>query len=327
MKKRFILLPFFTLLSLFSFWLVRSATQLPLPTKKEPILFYSNQERHDSKLLFCSAIRQAKKNLFVSVYAITDPTILSLLTQKASAGLPLLLQCDHKATQLPPPLCKRATLLPATKKGLMHRKITVVDEKRIFLSSANLTPSSLSFHDNMTIGLYYPALAKELFAQKTSQSTLSLPEQKATLWMLPEKSSEAFDTLLQAIHNAKESLTLALFTLTHPILIQSLEEAKSRSIEIVCFLDSTTAAGASLAARERLKKAGITLYLNQGKALMHHKWLVVDQTKFFFGSANWTAAAFTKNQDYLFYIDNLTKTQKIFIAKMINRIRSTSARD
>jgi phosphatidylserine/phosphatidylglycerophosphate/cardiolipin synthase-like enzyme len=59
--------------------------------------------------------------------------------------------------------------------------------------------------------------------------------------------------------------------------------------------------------------------LSQGQQLLHHKWAIVDEEQWIMGSANWTKAAFAKNEDFLLILSTLTKEQIQFL----NRLWST----
>ena len=49
---------------IFYVWLVFAASRMTLPDQTHPILFYSNQTRHDVKLIFLPRITAAQANRF-----------------------------------------------------------------------------------------------------------------------------------------------------------------------------------------------------------------------------------------------------------------------
>jgi phosphatidylserine/phosphatidylglycerophosphate/cardiolipin synthase-like enzyme len=66
--------------------------------------------------------------------------------------------------------------------------------------------------------------------------------------------------------------------------------------------------GASKESIENLRVKGARIFTNNHKGLLHHKMMLIDEKKFFFGSANWTRSAFEKNRDYLILIEDISPT-------------------
>ena len=196
----------------------------------------------------------------------------------------------------------------------MHRKLLIIDEQLTFLGSANLTPTSLKMHDNLVIGILNHPFASQVL--KSPQTDLSLKAQSGRLWLLPEANPYALQTLINHIDQAKKKIHVALFTLTHPQLVQALITAHKRGVKVTCVLDHYTAEGASRQAQEMLTQNGATITFSHGQQLFHHKWVCIDDHTLFFGSANWTRAAFSTNSDCLMKLAPLTKKQRKFMRKM-----------
>ena len=203
-----------------------------------------------------------------------------------------------------------AELHPISSKGLMHQKIIVLDEELVFLGSANFTTPSLKMHDNLVIGFRDKEIAsflKENAPLKSGYFEKTLDGQKIELWLLPEKG--ALQDLIHKMRTAKYSLQIALFTLTHPELVEEMIEAKKRGVEVTVILDMHSSLGASSKAFQRLQNEGVDVLLSQGLQLMHHKFAYIDEKVLITGSANWTKSAFTKNQDCLIALSPVTKDQ------------------
>ena len=290
------------------------ALYTPFPTPEHPIHFYSNHTRDNLKRVYKKALKTAKKSIELSIYSLTDPHLLHILEKQADAGVAVTLFYDPKATTIPPTLKDKCTLVPYKKSALMHRKILIIDNKLTFLGSANLTPTSLKVHDNLVIGIHNHPFASS--ALMNPQTDLSLPHQAGRLWLLPEAKLKALHSLIDHICKAKKKIHVALFTLTHPKLVQALIDAHSRGVAVTCILDHYTAEGASKKAQEALVKQGVTVAFSRGQQLLHHKWVHIDNHTLFFGSANWTKAAFSTNSDCLMKLSPLTKNQRKFMRKM-----------
>jgi phosphatidylserine/phosphatidylglycerophosphate/cardiolipin synthase-like enzyme len=285
------------------------ATSVTLPSASTPIVFYSNQARCDLKLLFCEAVRSAKSSLFASFYSLTDRDLIALLTRREKDGVAVCVQYDPSAS---PPL-SHACLHPRRSKGLMHRKILVIDQTALYLGSANLTPTSLRHHSNFVLGLHHPPLAAFLAQNDSGSFASQVGEQEIECYLLPDAQETALRRLLSLIDQAKRTVHIAMFTFTHPQLTQALQRAAGRGVRVHAVIDHYSGNGVSKKSVEALQSAGAEVLLSSGSALLHHKWALIDKTIFAMGSANWTKAAFTKNEDFLVILSSLTTGQRKFI--------------
>lgn len=216
------------------------------------------------------------------------------------------------------------SLCPVKTKGLMHRKLLILDKERIFLGSANFTSSSLLLHSNLVFGLYHPPLANFLQNPIESYFAFEIKQQQAEIFLLPIAGKEAFLRILQLINQAKKTIDVAVFTLTHPLICDSLVAAKDRGVKVTVVLDGYSAKGASKKALEQLKSQGVSVYASQGAHLLHHKLCVVDREILITGSANWTKAAFNKNADLLFILYLKDPKLKKFLIKLCKIIQIES---
>src|SRR5579862_858665 len=69
----------------------------PIPSKKTPAVFYSNQSWHNLKRVYSHAINSAKTSLFLKIYALSDKTLLDLITKKGKT-LPTQIFYDPSAS-------------------------------------------------------------------------------------------------------------------------------------------------------------------------------------------------------------------------------------
>jgi len=305
---------FFLLGSVFAF-LIYKATTPVFPSASCPIVFYANQSRHDLKLLFCQAIHSAQHALWASFYGVTDRDIIAALSKKASSGIDVSIEYDRKASlSLKKLLPSQARITARRSKGLMHRKILIVDQAYLFLGSANWTSSSLQHHSNSVIGLYAPPLAHFLSHHPdASPFFFELESSQAECWLLPDTEQQALKRLLSLIQEASQTIRIAMFTLTHPQIAHALADAVKRGVHVSVIIDYYSARGASNKTVDLLQQKGVAVFLSQGPQLFHHKWAIIDHNTFAMGSANWTKAAFTKNEDFLFILSPLTKDQKKYL--------------
>ncbi len=288
------------------FILIRAALNPSLPSPENPIVFYSNQKRDDFRLVLKKAFTLAQKSISITMYAITDEELLKKLYQKAQNGIAVQIWHDPKSGSTP--VLTPLVATPVKTKGLMHRKIITTDDAHVFIGSANMTTSSLVLHDNLSVGFYHPVLAQFLKKPTSSYFDFKLQNQSCRLWLLPDL--QALDYLAKQLDQAEHSIFVAMFTLTHPKLLQTLVNAQNRGVQVTVAVDHYAARGASKKAVKFLQDNKIPVTFSQGQQLLHHKWAYIDRSQVIFGSTNWTKAAFAKNQDCLVFLRSLTPDQQ-----------------
>ncbi|MCB1115761.1 MAG: hypothetical protein KDK71_04750 [Chlamydiia bacterium] len=296
-KKYKILGP--TLVGLFLFcFLVFYSLHLSLPTSEDPVRFYSSEKRDDLRRLLVHQIKKAKRSILLRTYALTDASLVHTLKEKGKEGIEIALFYDRKAspdwTELED---EYVHFHPVKGKGLIHEKIWIFDEETLFLGSANLTPSSLRMHDNMMVGLFAPELAKALYKTRPEKLEGTIGTWSYKYFSLP--SQEALQAVIDTLQQARDAVSLSLFTFTHPDIAETLKELHKNGVKISLTLDQTTARGASLKVKDQLASEGIHVNVSQGLNLYHYKWGVVDNATHIIGSANWTKGAFQKNHDFI----------------------------
>ncbi len=279
-----------------------------LPSQKKPLLFYSNNLHNDLKLTVLKAIKQARSSISLQIYGLTDKDVVALLEQKKAEGLDVSIFYDKKASKYLP---KTLGAHPVQTTGLMHRKILVIDNSLVFLGTANFTTQSLKMHGNLVMGAWDQPLARFLSDAVDPSRTFQIEDTKLTSFLLPDHTHKAIETLSSHILSATKTIQVAMFTLTHPKLINHLIDAIKRGVRVSIAIDRYTSLGASKQAIERLQNAGAEIYVSQGSQLLHHKWALIDEHTLVMGSANWTRAAFEKNQDCLLIFENLPHPKKL----------------
>jgi len=292
-------------------WTSLQNSLLELPSKKNPVLLYSTECNDDLLLLHCKALQKAKKSIHLTIYALTDPHIVKILNSKAAEGLKVAVYFDPSASgELQKKLHPKIDYYPVVMSGLMHRKILIIDHKKVFLGSANMTPQSLQIHGNIVAGIRDRPLATEMEKEGFSAIETHVEEQTVNVYFLPETGKSTLKKMKEMILSAKKIIHVAMFTLTHPELLEALKVAHQRGVQVGVAIDDYTAKGASRSALKILQKAGIPTYIGSSQKLLHHKWMWIDEETLVFGSANWTKAAFQKNKDCVVVMTPLKEAHK-----------------
>ncbi|WP_010501429.1 phospholipase D-like domain-containing protein [Paenibacillus elgii] len=113
----------------------------------------------------------------------------------------------------------------------------------------------------------------------------------------PEKA------LIDVINSAKETLDVAIYSITHPDIVAAIRDAKKRGVAVRVITDKTQSEGkAQGEALKILGSAGIPMKINNHSGLMHLKVTIADKKVVTTGSFNYSKAASTKNDEVLVVI-------------------------
>lgn len=315
-------------------WFVTPHTVTAIPTKDAPALLYSTDNNDHLGTLFKDAISDAKHSIQILIYTLSDQRVIGALRQKASSGVKVTVICDGKACQgIERKLGNEITLIKSVPKGLMHLKILIIDETLVWIGSANLTGESLRLHGNLVAGFDSPEMARWIF-QKVSElargvsvyvppQSFLIGEQTVELWFLPDTKG-AVQRIRELIRSAKKSIKIAMFTWTRLDFVNDIVSAKIRGVDVQIVLDSNSSKGASLGVVKALQKGQVPFGINTSKGLLHYKTMIIDDAILVNGSANWTKAAFTQNEDCYFVLSPLNGEQQKFLKEMWKTIVKNS---
>ncbi len=313
---------YLTALLLFSvsIWILSALRPLQMPDEYTPACLYATQVGDDLKQLYLQATDEAGSSILLMIYALVDAQLIQKLKEKSEQGVNVHVVCDPTASpRIARKLGPKVRLIRRHGKGLMHHKILVVDRLKVWGGSANWTGESLRFHGNLVIGVASEPLAAEMERYAELLSTprnkfelhpknYIIGEQSVEVWLMP--NPRVVKRLLDIIQQAEKTVRVAMFTWTHLDLAQAVVEANQRGVDTAVVIDRYAGKGAGAKVVNFLKEKGVSVRLSQGNALLHHKFLYVDGKTVVNGSANWTKAAFSKNDDCLFILHHLTMHQK-----------------
>jgi phosphatidylserine/phosphatidylglycerophosphate/cardiolipin synthase-like enzyme len=261
------------------------------------------------------------------MFGLSDKGILSALSKKIQQNVSTRIYYDRDGSVKVFKWLQGGEIHPIKNVGLMHQKILSLDKEMVFIGSANMTTASLSMHDNLVVGLLSQPLAKfledhEPFSPGYFRTIIG--GQEVELWLLPDPRGHALTELRKKMRHAKRSIRIALFTFTHPGLVEEVIDAHARGVDVRVVVDMHSGLGASTKAIQELKKAKVPVQLSQGPQLLHHKFIYIDEQTLVTGSANWTKAAFYKNSDCILALHQLNKEQRRFMNHLWRKIETRS---
>lgn len=309
-------------LVLYGFYsVVDTLSSVRLPQSDQPAELYSNQARDDLRNTFSLAIDQAKQSVILVVYTLTDSKIIEALKKKAEAGIDVFVVYDLNASPawVGKKLGKKVHAIKRDGRGLMHQKLLVIDETQAWIGSANMTTESLKMHGNLITAINSAPVAQMIAEKakslKPTTRTGTFPHrdfllgsQKMELWFLPD-NPDGVDRILDLVNKATTSIKIAMFTWTRRDFAQAVIAAHQRGVNVEVAMDINSGKGASAEVVALLCQAGIPLSFSRGNALLHYKMMIVDDHILVNGSANWTKAAFTQNDDCFIILQDLTEAQ------------------
>lgn len=320
------------------FWIfdkIPSEVTARQPQAEYPAQLYANQSHDDLRHIYVTGINSAKKSVLLIIYSLSDQQIIQSLRRQAEAGIDVSVVCDSKASQgVARRLGSKVKVCRRQGAGLMHQKILVVDELNCWIGSANMTTESLQMHGNLVAGFQSQEIARWLTlkgeAMKSQEDLPLFGHRKFTvggqcieLCFLPDDQF-AVERINQLIKTAKKTLNVAMFTWTRQDFARAIVEAQQRGVKTEVVMDYMSGKGANARVLELLKSQGVQVSLSQGNGLLHHKFLYIDGKTLVNGSANWTGAAFTKNDDCFIILHDLNEVQKQFLDSLWETIRLES---
>lgn len=301
-------------------WVTENFQQVRLPEPGEPAGLYANQTRDNLRDVYVNAIEQARQSVLMIVYSLSDTQVIAALNRKSEQGLDVHVICDARASPYADrKLGTKVHLMRRFGDGLMHLKILVVDGKEVLLGSANMTGESLRMHGNLVMALESPDIAamvkEKAKGMEAYGKSLPIPHQQFTvgsqeieLWFLPDNHGASLK-IKDLIRSAQKTIRVAMFTFTREDFAKAMIDAAKRGVDVQVTVDRSSSQGASKKIVELLQKNGIPVTFNKGAGLLHHKFLYIDGTTLVNGSANWTKAAFTANDDCFMIMYHLTAKQ------------------
>ncbi len=214
--------------------------------------------------------------------------------------------------------------------GLMHNKFFIIDGRggtpdKVWVWTGSWNPTdpgtnddmqnSIEIQDQALAGAYtiefnemwgsdteVPNAANSRFGARKLDDTphiFSINGMRVELYFSP--SDRTTSHIISTLDNARNSINMALLTLTRSDIASELKSKKDAGVKIRGVLDNNTDTGSQFAF---LKSGGVDMLLDPNpSALLHHKYGLVDAdlstaTQFVItGSHNWTSAAETSNNE------------------------------
>ena len=280
-----------------------------------PIQILARECGHDLTEEICKAIRSAQNNIRIKIYSLSSKTILRALAEKASEGVPVwihyqLIQNHEQCGLDKHPLVR---LQPNTKThtNLQHKKELIIDQKLAILGSANFTHGALTGDVNCLVKVLSPELCR-LMKQNRSGDCL-VGERHCRYLSLYSLGPDAAPEIIRHIDNANRSIRLMMFVLSHEGILQALDRAHRRGVEVEIIVDTQQ----RKATFDMLQKLNSDIKIFEGTTcgLVHCKMCIVDDT-LITGSVNWSNKGFLHNTENLFILSQLSPQEHASLSQI-----------
>jgi phosphatidylserine/phosphatidylglycerophosphate/cardiolipin synthase-like enzyme len=141
--------------------------------------------------------------------------------------------------------------------------------------------------------------SKSGLTQTTTQPS-SVVKQVGDEYYFSQASQHPEKALIDVINSTKQTLDIAIYSLTHPDIVSAIKEAQKRGVAVRIISDKTQSAGKTQdEALKLLGSAGIPMKVNKHNGLMHLKVTIADKKVVTTGSYNYSQAASTSNDEVL----------------------------
>lgn len=324
-----LLIAFFVALSTLYYETTSKSSVLEKPIPKFDSSIQLINEKNNA--IFDSAyalLSQAKHSILIMNYAYDNPEILKILNRKAEEGVAVTVVFDRGTSSN-----WILRLNPAIRKvtrwggeGYVHHKIIVVDGQDIWFSSANFNAFKAK---NITIAFQSQEMAniitremeaiagkKIRFNPRPFKSVID--GQEMELFILPHHDPKEFHPveaamneigrkkLLNLIKQSKTSIRASVVVFTYKDVARALVSAAKRGVKVELM-------GANLDRDvQRILEEG-NVSFRRVRGPYHHKWMLIDDKILWNGSANWSMSAFSRTDDSVIVLHDLTSAQRAFL--------------
>lgn len=278
------------------------------------LLFRENTQ--DIPYVIYTLLNKTQKSISCASFAFQDKRFAAKLQDLKNKNVCVSVLCDPKQKNL---FSKqsRGSFSFYRGSGLMHEKILCIDREILCLGSTNMTESSLYKHKNLLCLIRSYALSDSILKREFySGRTFSF-------YPLPQYGKKALFDLIQKIEKAKSHIHIAMYSLTHPKILQALVTAKKRNVFISIYIDRSMTKGVCKKAVQLLQKEKIFVFTPTSSGLLHHKCAWIDDA-FILGSCNWSKAGFHKNQEYILQKQKLYPDEKQKVKGFFQHLQRSS---
>ncbi len=274
-------------------------------------------------------INNAQNRIFFAIYGIhNQDKIVNALMQAKERGVEIKWVTDYSYgdTDYYPDTRKLEEILTDFKDDysdnktfsskLMHNKFFIFDENKVFTGSSNVTQTDLTgFNANYAVLINSKEIA-DIYTEEFNQMySGKFHNQKERFEHSPITFSDGTQIsvffspndkiitkqLIPLIDEAKNSIDISIFCITHKKLKEALISAHNRGVKIRIINDATNASNMH-SIHQDLRKSGISVKTENYAGKNHSKVMIVDDLYSVIGSMNFTSSGENYNDENVLII-------------------------
>ena len=208
---------------------------------------------------------------------------------------------------------------------IMHNKFFIIDGENIWTGSANISDTGTGgYNANVVASIKSKYLADHYlieFEQMFNDGSFHRSKKKLRKQDIKTKignqSIELFFSpqgyamyrgVIPLIQDARESIDVSMFFLTHKNVSRELVSAHNRGVDVRVIIDATSATN-GYSKHHYLRENGIQVKVEDWGGKMHMKSAIIDGKHLILGSMNWTSAGESKNDENTLIVRNSNDSQ------------------
>lgn len=262
------------------------------------------------------AIKNARHEIMVGVYLLSDPEIISSLCEARERGLSVNVMLEQHPfgggnlnTKSKENLksCDVAVNWSNPTFPLSHEKTIIIDSKKAYILNQNLTKSA--FDKNREYNILNEntddvKIVREIFISDWKRDKYILKNPHFVV--SPNNSRHALTWL---INNSKFSLDITMEIATDPKIIDLLSQ-KAKYLKVRIIIPKISQIAANLESARKLSKAGV-LVRTLGSPYIHAKLVTSDNKNAYLGSINFSSQSLDKNREVGLVISDPKVVEKL----------------
>lgn len=295
----------------------------------------SRRDPNSPGAILIRQIDAAKESLDGSFYDIDNADVVNAFLRARQRGVKIRLVTDSDNMTVKnsgpsgPPRPAITALQKAgipviddKRSGIMHNKFLVIDGRKVWCGSTNLTDTSLYQHNNNALLLpsaklagLYTAEFERLFTQKVfgpnpprpaQDPRVTIGQTQLEVYFSPRGGGQ--QAVIRELQNAKKRIIFMTFSLTDKTAGEIINQKAAAGLQVDGVFDSWLGAS-QYSLYSPMRNDGIGVSKDGNEALLHHKVIIVDDAVIT-GSYNYSAnAENSNNENFLIIRNNPALTQ------------------
>ena len=206
------------------------------------------------------------------------------------------------------------------RRGLMHNKFIVIDQKALWVGSLNYTSSGVYCNNNNLVrfesselAANYVAEMDEMYIERSfgPNSPINTPHEKLVVqnlaienYFAPERELELVNVIARTVVRAEEEILFMAFSFTNEEIGEAMLGRADAGVSLRGLFESTGSDSESsyYPIMAAMALPNVSVLRDANPYIMHHKVIIVDRKTVIFGSFNFSASANRSNDENIIVV-------------------------